>query len=130
MLQYGLYIRTLVLEHQAFRVLGSELSSDPVILRQQPRTHLPCLSKQMIRGVEVFVIDVHNACVVDGKCEPQIEDIGNPRRIDEDIARFEISMKDVAFVCGADTIVDFIGDGAFNFFDVSAFLNAYLKGCP
>ncbi len=29
-----------------------------------------------------------------------------------------------------DSIADFTGDGVFDFFDVSAFLNAYNAGCP
>ena len=42
---------------------------------------------------------------------------------------FDISAFLNAFA-GNDPVADFSGDGLFNFFDVSAFLNAFLSGCP
>jgi hypothetical protein len=42
---------------------------------------------------------------------------------------FDVSAFLTAFLAG-DTAADFTGDGQFNFFDVSAFLSAFNAGCP
>jgi len=42
---------------------------------------------------------------------------------------FDVSAFLQAFGDG-DPVADFTGDGSFNFFDVSAFLQAFAAGCP
>ncbi|MGV6814969.1 MAG: GC-type dockerin domain-anchored protein [Phycisphaerales bacterium] len=62
-------------------------------------------------------------------------DIGTPAACAADLTGdgsldfFDVSAFLAAFVA-MDPIADFTGDGAFNFFDVSAFLSAFGAGCP